>query len=414
MTEPTGSGSSGSASPSRSPGAGSPSPGRSYATVARSASGGGFPLWAKVLLGCGVVALALGAVLCGLAFWGLQRLIRPAPPVEPQYVVGPEALGWVRVESMADDPGMREMAQSLLLTLQRVGHQQQRKELPEWLRGWADLSQAQQGRNPFLHWLLPHGMTLAFEPGLNEEGAEILHPLGVLNLGMIARIVGWVSGLDDTGEMVETRGYRVIEGKDHVLALRGGSIWIARDLASWERLLDRVEAGQASEDPRLTALSEGSWDLSFYLDNRRRHFEQAMTETFGGLGGASGEAAGTVDEAFFRADVVSAEILEAELVLEAVSEEAARVWERALEQHRTANEAELVRFELAQQIEGRRLRATWKLEGVAQWLGDRLMEALEEMEARAREQERQKTAESDPTLPPEAPESPESPEPPHP
>lgn len=380
-------------------------------------SGGGFPLWAKLLLGCGLVVLVLVIVSGALIYWGIQRLTRPGPSLEAQQVVSERSVGWVRVESIVDDPGMSELVRSLYLVLQRVGQQEQREDMPEWMRNWYDLGQAQQGYNPALDWFLPREMTLAFEPvdGGGVEDPErpeaaasaTTEAVAALNLGLLARIIGWFSSMDEgQGRLHRVRGHEVHVGNDEVMAFLEGTLLLTADLEAMERLLERIDgegaegvAGDAGSDPTLTALGEGDWDLYGHLDNRRGHFETSVAGFTEWLGVDPSPLAGTVEEAWFRVDVVTAETLETELTLDVLSEAAAEAWLLALDEHRAALENEVLRVELDRSATGRRVKAEWKLQGLDEWLARRMVESFQEMAEAAESTEGSELPPEDPTPP---------------
>ena len=371
-------------------------------------SGGGFPLWARLLLGCGVVVLVLVIVGGVLIYWGVQRLTRPGRVLDLQQVVSERSVGWVHVEPLAEDPGMSELVRSLYLVLQRVGQQQQKEDMPEWMRGWYELGQARQGYNPALEWFLPREMTLAFEPvdGAGVDGAGVGDPEGTgeapsatteivaaLNLGLLARMIGWLSSMDeDGGRLREVGGHEVHLGSDGVMAFLDGTLLRTADVETMERLLERIEAGggvdgtasDIASDPTLPVPGEGDWDLYGRLDNRRGDFEDSVAGLTEWLGADPAPLSGTVEQAAFRVDVVTAETLEAVLVLDVTGDEAAAAWLRALDEHRAALEDEVLRIELDRSTTGRRVKAEWKVRGVDEWLARRMVESFEEMETTPR------------------------------
>jgi hypothetical protein len=369
-------------------------PGRGPEVVA-PASGGGFPLWAKWLLGCGFVLLVVVIVGGVAVYLGIQRLTRPGRTLEARQVVSERSVGWMRVEPIVEDPGMKELTRSLFLVLQRLGQRERREELPEWMRKWYDIGQAQQGYNPALEWFLPREMTLAFEPRDGEGPPSTTETVAALNLGFLARIIGWVvtREAEKDHRLRELRGHRVVLEESAALAFLDGTMLLAGDLEAMERLLERIDAGGAegelleaegaAADPTPGAPTSGDWDLYGRIDNRRGDFENAMTGLTEWLGADPVPLEGTVEEAVFRVDVVTAETLEAELVLDVTSEAAARAWLRALDEHRAALEYEVLEIELDRHATGRRVRAEWKLQGLDQWLAGLLVTTFEEAEARA-------------------------------
>lgn len=374
-----------------------PSPDRGPGPEAVSpSSGGGFPLWAKLLLGCGLVALVLAIVSGVLIYWGIQRLTRPGRTLEPRQVVSERSVGWVRVEPIVEDPGMSGLVRSLYFVLQRLGQQQQKEDMPEWLRKWYELGQAQQADNPALDWFLPREMTLAFEPldangtggPAEEDPSAATETVAALNLGLLARLIGWLSSMDETGDLREVRGHEVHVGGDQVMAFLEGTLLLTADLEAMERLLERIEggaaqgaAGAAGSDPTLDALGEGDWDLYGHLDNRRGHFEDSVMGLTEWLGADPTPVRGSVEDAVFRLDVVAADTLEAELTLDVTSEAAAAAWLQALDQHRASLEDEALRIDLDRRATGRRVRAEWKIQGLDEWLARILVRTFEEMEA---------------------------------
>lgn len=359
-------------------------PDRGPAAVSPS-SGGGFPLWAKLLLGCGVVVLVFMIVSGVLLYWGVKRLTQPGRTLEARQVVSERSVGWVRIEPIADDPGMSELVKSLFLVLQRLGQQDQKEELPEWMRKWYELSQAQQGDNPALEWFLPREMTFAFEPG--ESAAT--ETVAALNLGLLARAIGWITSLDeDDVRTRRVRGHRALVSEDQVTLFLDGTLLLAADLEAMERLLDRIEGeagdGDAGSDPTLTVPGEDDWDLYGRIDNRRGDFEDTVTGLAEWLGADPTPIGGTVEEAIFRLDVVTAETLKAELTLDVTGDAAARAWLQALDEHRASIEDEVLDLELDRHATDRRVRAEWRLRGLDQWLARFLVTAFEEAERRGR------------------------------
>lgn len=365
-------------------------------------TGGGFPLWGKVLLGCGLVVLVVMVVVGGLAFWAVKRLVQPGKPVEAIAVVREDSVGWVRIESMADDQGMSGLTQRMFLVLQRIGQQEQREELPEWMRGWYDLSQAQQANNPALKWMMPREMTLAFDPRgedppegeegdedeESEDEVETLRLTASLNLGFLARMFGWIGSLDDKAtNREEIQGHQAIVDSDSVMIFLDGTLLITENREEMERLLTRIETqeagGRLDTDPAYAALADGAWDVFGRLDNRDGDFTNPLWDLAEGLGMDPAIVSWTTDELTFRFDVVTAETLEAELTVDTIGEEAAEEWLTEIDKYRDKLEAEGVRFELDRRAEGPRVFVTWRIDGLAQWLGQKLVTMIEESERKA-------------------------------
>lgn len=364
-----------------------PSPAFS-APVTPSPSGGGFPLWAKLLLGCGVFLLVLAIVVVGVAVWGFHRLTRPGREVAAQRVITDRSVGWVRVESVADDPGLHELAENLFFELQRLGQRQQGRDMPEWIRRWRELSQAQQRNNPALGWLLPRETTFAFESEAGED-----HVAAVFNLGLIARVIGWVRGLGDEqpgSKVRKVRGHDVTVEPAPVMAFLDGTLLVTDDLETMERLIDRIEsetvAAEAPEAAEIAALAEGDWDFYGRLDNRSGDFEKELLETGKVLGADPVKVPLSVETVSFRANVVTADRLEAELTIDTVDEAAAEMWLDVLERQRERLEAEDLQLDLDQRTDGRQVRAVWRISGLEAWLTGKLETWLDEVQ---REAERQ-------------------------
>lgn len=361
-------------------------------------TGGGFPLWGKVLLGCGLVVLVGMLVVGGAAFWAIKRLVEPGKPVEPIAVVRESSVGWVRIESMAEDEGMTELVQRMFLVLQRMGQEDQREQLPEWMRGWYDLSQAQQSNNPAVQWMMPREITLAFDPvegevpesdGGEDEGdnedEEALRFTASLDLGMLARIIGWVGALDkETVNQEEIRGYQAIVNPDSVLVFLDGTLLIAESREEVENLLIRIETaeagGQLDTDPVYAVLADGAWDAFGRLDNREGDFSATLWEVSEWLGMDPAILSWTTDELTFRLDVVTAQTLEAELTVETVDEEGAEEWVTQLDAYRAQLESEGVPFELSHRAEGSKVFVTLKIDGLDQWLGEKLVAMFDKIE----------------------------------
>lgn len=224
-----------------------------------------------VLLGCAAV-LGLGLLVgAGLLAYGLYWFVTPGTQTPTTVVVGPDAVGAIRLNRAASDPGVQALFRKVMLELQRAGRNSRGRKLPPWLETLQSWQASQQSQNLGL-WMPSEG-TLSFERGPDDERGL---PVVALNFRRFIRPMAFVFerlARSDPKSRVERHA-----GYDVIFMPRGGGLCFASSTLMFaERaealfpVLDRLTQPASAPPSALIRELEGvsqRWDLAGSLPRR--------------------------------------------------------------------------------------------------------------------------------------------------
>ncbi|MEM7350984.1 MAG: hypothetical protein AAF657_09280 [Acidobacteriota bacterium] len=358
---------------------------------------GGFD---KLLIGCGLgcAALILIGVL-GFTF-ATMWLVTPGKQSATEFVADQESVGAVRLHSLAADPGAQALITRVLERLQEANREQQREQLPPSL-GWISDMQAQQADPSGFNMFFPKDMTVAFEAAGSGEGAssgQEVHYVAAFNPRVMVRMFktmfGFIGRADNNEQMRSThRGHPIYRLEDDViLAFVGSTVMVSDAEQVMERAIDRFETGQvAGAEPGgrfdFAITPAGDWDIEGALSNEAglaAGFLEGITRPGPASLDFEGDVALPETERLhlgFGFDIVSADELAGQTVLECGDRQAAARWLEALERRyedlRAEAEDRGLDYEITARVEGSRVLTELRLNGIEELLLDALTFAEE-------------------------------------
>ncbi len=273
-------------------------------------------------LGCGAVFVVLLLVVGGGAFWAYV----PGKQVATEGIAGEESVGVVQMEDLAADPGAKALVNHVLKEIDEINRRNQERALPPKMRWLANLRQSPSMRD--VQMFIPRDATLAIEPG-EESDVDVV---AALNFRVMVRplkaAILFASRADE--EVPETyRGYELVSlDDDDYLTFVGSTLLVASSRASLERALDRIEDGTVDQAKLVSMAPDGEWDAAGSLTNEDGSVARVLADV--------DVPEGAEDEELrlgFGVDVVSADEIDAEIVLHCRDRERALLWLEALTAH---------------------------------------------------------------------------------
>ena len=259
--------------PETASGAGAPKGGSARGrpgTPPRSARGrppgGRVPVWLQALLivgfGCGTF-LALGLlVVVALALW----FLRPGSQVPTAAIAAPDSVGLVRVEPLAEDPGVAGALKRLAREIGAVQEERALQRHPERRRRWGEA----QGPPTFLATMwLPRDATLVFE---RLPGDDELHVVFAANFRWFVRPASAFTRVlaEDDSEFRKVRhaGHTLLRNRhgDEAFAFADSTFLVSDHVELLKLAINRLELaderGEFDEEPilGLPQAREG-WDV---------------------------------------------------------------------------------------------------------------------------------------------------------
>ncbi len=340
---------------------------------------GGFD---KVLIGCGIgcAALILVAVL-GVSF-GTMWFFTPGEQMATEVIADDGSLGVVRLHELAEDPGTQQLLTRVLERINEAGREQQREQLPPSLR-WISDFQGQQSDTAGVNMLIPKEMTIAYEEAEDGSGVDFVAAANPRTMvRMVKTMFSLVSRGDDAGQMrSDYRGHAAYELEEGAhLAFVRSTVLYASSRRALERAIDRlakdrIEAGGAAAAGTATgfdfsaSIPPGEWDVEGGIGNETGLLD-GLLEDLMAPAGAEATLAGEDLRLGFGLDVVSADELTGQTVLDCADRQAAEHWlavleERGTELRESAAERGL-ELELETRVEGHRVLTEIELLGLAE------------------------------------------------
>lgn len=203
----------------------------------------------NALVGCAVAAAVLvmaGIASCaGFYVW----LNRPGKLLQPDALMAPDTTGFVAWTVRAEDKGTRHLLDSLIEDVQRQSSAH--SPFPPWMQGL--MRQAQnQGRARQIGVLLPLVAAWEIRPSDDPESDLSTMTLSLPHLGNRLVILDAVLGFmlrKNPGFSVESHGGVTLytthdsTGRSATFWMRGSSLFLASDLDTARRTVDRLAAG---------------------------------------------------------------------------------------------------------------------------------------------------------------------------
>jgi hypothetical protein len=315
-------------------------------------------------LGCGAIFVVLLLVAGGGAFWAFA----PGQQIATEGITSDESLGVVRLGDLAADAGAKALVDRVLRQVDDINRQNQARALPENLRWIANMRQSPSMRDVQL--FIPKDATVIVEPGDDDE----LDIVFALNFRAMVRLFKTAILLANRSEETsETyRGYELV-GADSggTFTFAGSTLLAASSREALVRALDRIEDGTAATTT--IAVPDGDWDAAGNLSDPK-----TIADMWSDVGVVAPEDEGEPgDEEMavaFGLDVVSADEVEAKIVLDCRDRERAALWLDALESYyegqkvRAAEQS--LRFDSETVTTGTRVESHLRLSGLEDALED--------------------------------------------
>lgn len=285
----------------------------------------------KLLLGC---AMGCGAlVLVGLAAGGFGAFwfFTPGKQVATDLIVGEESLGVFRTDELATDPGTQALLTKVGRAFGDLNRRHQQATLPEEMKWLSGLQRSPSARD--FNRFIPREATLVLEPGRDDVPDFVL----AANFRTMVRPIKAMVSLAARGEngqdsSFDYRGHVVhrvpLDGGEGAVTFVDSTLLFASARPALEKAIDRIE--DRAESPGMGTLApglpEGDWDGVGFLHEASAAVGQLIRD-YGDDPAFEppGDGASQLD-LLFGLDVVSADEVVAEVVLECPDEELAAAW----------------------------------------------------------------------------------------
>jgi len=246
---------------------------------ARRPPGKGVPVWLQAFLivglGCGTFLALLLLMIVGAAWW----VLRPGAQVPTDAIVGPDSIGVVRIEALAEDGGVRGAIERFSREVADIQEERTARSTPEWLRR---MQGERRGPPTFLMTMMfPRDATLLFE---RVPGDEQLHLVFAGNFRWLVRPARLLLGLARSDHELHSEGYagyRILSDPDGGLCLcfAGSTFLAADDMDVLKIAIDRLDAFRADAPPPLPPgipQAQEGWDVAGVLEGRPGDLQQAL------------------------------------------------------------------------------------------------------------------------------------------
>ncbi len=246
----------------------------------------GLPLWIKILLLLGAVALLLGVLLTLVPLAVLFWLMGSGDQVDTRAVASADSLAVLHFEPHLDDPGVAAMLDYLGHTLPEFqARMRQAQGYPEWM---AQLEAMRNARNTEagLSTMMPTQLTATVEPSDPDDPlAQDSTLMGAVNMPSWARGIKLAMSLaartqdSVAADNPEVQAVRRVEVGGHTLFVQrsstGESFWGAVDntllggAGSFDAMvlaMERMDAGESEPlseqlQSAVDLLGDGSWEM---------------------------------------------------------------------------------------------------------------------------------------------------------
>ncbi len=293
------------------------------------------PLWGCGI-GCGALVLIVIVGSIGLYFWA----VNPGSQIPTQRVLGPESLGFLRIDRISHDEGFQALATDFLLELQDHELQRSGRELP-FVLGWLQQVQRSTPQEVVadLKRDLPTDITVSVEFSPETGRPAVAAAVNLSRYPRLFRVIYYwgkeyvASNLDGDLEGLEDASLEFVENT---------AIW-AQDKETLRIVLERARkpgltASGSTRIMDLLASGDERWDVYLAVEDREGLMELISTlvadrpEEFPlELPEGFADLIRSLETFWLGVDVVSRELVLVESEATARSEEAARRWKEALE-----------------------------------------------------------------------------------
>ncbi len=198
--------------------------------------------WHKVALGVGVgcgVLVMLGVGACAVGIWWV---LTPGRQVDPLDLVGGSPVAVVASDRLSTDPGVHDLAATVLREVERRGRAAQRESLPENLR-WIQALNANRDPAAGLRMWVPRSVALFIDRDDVGPASRGTPWAAAINPSMFSRMFRLIVEHAAPGQDRHPyRGYTITGSDDGpFLCFAGGTVLVSGSLDEMTAVLDRVE-----------------------------------------------------------------------------------------------------------------------------------------------------------------------------